>query len=65
MATRRNKHLGSAFDAYLMEEGLFEEVTSVAWKRALSWEVSEATKKEGISKTEKTISHAGARSQGS
>jgi antitoxin HicB len=49
---RRNKHLGSSFDAYLTEEGLYEEVTSVAWKRVLCWEVSAAMKKEGISKTE-------------
>ena len=49
---RKNKHLGSSFDAYLVEEGLYEEATSVAWKRVLSWEVSEAMKKEGISKSE-------------
>ena len=49
---RRNRHVGSSFDAFLVEEGLFEEVTSVAWKRVLAWEVSEAMRKEGISKTE-------------
>lgn len=51
-AKRKNKHLGSSFDAFLVKEGLFEEVTSVAWKRVLSWQVSEAMKREGISKTE-------------
>ncbi len=36
MTTRRkNKHLRSSFDAYLVEEGLYEEATSVAWKRVL------------------------------
>jgi hypothetical protein len=35
-----------------MEEGIYEEVTSVAWKRVLSWEVTEAMKKEGITKSE-------------
>jgi antitoxin HicB len=49
---RKNKHLGSSFDTFLMEEGIYEEVTSVAWKRVLSWEVSEAMRKEGISKSE-------------
>src|ERR1700687_3194743 len=49
---RKNKHLGASFDAFLVEEGLYEEATSVAWKRVLSWEVSEAMKKEGISKSE-------------
>jgi len=48
----KNKHLGTAFDAFLAEEGLYEEVTSVAWKRVLSWQVSEAMEKEGISKSE-------------
>jgi antitoxin HicB len=48
----KNKHLGSSFDSFLVEEGLYEEVTSVAWKRVLSWQVAEAMKKEGITKSE-------------
>jgi antitoxin HicB len=48
----KNKHLGSSFDGFLVEEGLYEEVTSVAWKRVLSWQVAEAMKKEGITKSE-------------
>ena len=48
----KNKHLGSSFDAFLMEEGIYEQVSSVACKRVLSWEVSEAMKKEGITKSE-------------
>ena len=52
MARRRNKHLGSSFDEFLQTEGLYEEVTALAWKRVLSWEVAEAMKKEGISKSE-------------
>jgi antitoxin HicB len=48
----KNKHLGSSFDVFLVEEGIYEEVTSVAWKRVLSWEVSRAMKKEGITKSE-------------
>jgi antitoxin HicB len=49
---RRNKHLGTSFDDFLREEGIYEEVTSVAWKRVLSWEVTEAMKKGGITKSE-------------
>jgi hypothetical protein len=30
---RRNKHLGSSFDTYLVEEGLYDDATSVAWER--------------------------------
>ena len=52
MAKAQNKHLGSSFDDFLAEEGIYEEVTAVAWKRVLAWEVSEAMRKEGISKSE-------------
>ena len=45
MAKRRNKHVGSSFDEFLRTEGLYEEVTTLAWKRVLSWEVSEAMRK--------------------
>jgi antitoxin HicB len=48
----RNKHAGSSFNEFLRSEGLYEEVTALAWKRVLSWEVTEAMKKEGISKSE-------------
>lgn len=52
MAKRRNKYLGSSFEEFLRTEGLYEEVTALAWKRVLSWEVTKAMKKEGISKSE-------------
>jgi hypothetical protein len=52
VAKRRNKYLGSSFEEFLRTEGLYEEVTALAWKRVLSWEVTEAMKKEGISKSE-------------
>ena len=60
---RRNKHLGSSFDEFLRSEGLYEEVTSLAWKRVLSWEVAEAMKKEGISKSEMAKRMGTSRSQ--
>jgi antitoxin HicB len=52
VAKAQNKHLGSSFDDFLAEEGIYEEVAAVAWKRVLAWEVSEAMRKEGISKSE-------------
>jgi len=60
---RRNKRLGSSFDEFLRSEGLYEEVTSLAWKRVLSWEVAEAMKKEGISKSEMAKRMGTSRSQ--
>ncbi len=63
MARRRNRHLGSSFDEFLRTEGLYEEVTALAWKRVLSWEVTEAMKKEGISKSEMAKRMGTSRSQ--
>ena len=63
MAKRRNKHVGSSFDEFLRTEGLYEEVTTRAWKRVLSWEVSEAMRKEGITKSEMAKRMGTSRSQ--
>ena len=63
MAKRRNRHVGSSFDEFLRTEGLYEEVTTLAWKRVLSWEVSEAMKKEGITKSEMAKRMGTSRSQ--
>ena len=63
MARRRNRHLGSSFDEFLRSEGLYEEVTTLAWKRVLSWEVTAAMKKEGISKSEMAKRMGTSRSQ--
>jgi antitoxin HicB len=63
VARRRNKHLGSSFDEFLRSEGLYEEVTTLAWKRVLSWEVTEAMKKGGISKSEMAKRMGTSRSQ--
>jgi antitoxin HicB len=48
----KNKHLGSSFEDFLKDEGIHEEVTTHAVKRVLAWQVSEAMKAEGISKSE-------------
>lgn len=49
---QNNRHVGSSFESFLVKQGLYGEVTAIAWKRVLSWQVSEAMKKEGISKGE-------------
>jgi antitoxin HicB len=46
------KHVGSSFEDFLKEEGIFEETTTQAVKRVLAWQVSETMKKKGISKIE-------------
>jgi antitoxin HicB len=63
VARRRNRHRGSSFDEFLRSEGLYEEVTTLAWNRMLSWEVTEAMKKGGISKSEMAERMGASRSQ--
>ena len=63
VAKRRNRHVGSSFDEFLRTEGLYEEVTTLAWKRVLSWEVSEAMRKERITKSEMAKRMGTSRSQ--
>ena len=46
------RHIGTSFEEFLKEEGTFEETTTQAVKRVLAWQVSEAMKKNGISKIE-------------
>ncbi len=53
MAVKRTgSRLGSSFDSFLRERGLYESVSSLAWKRVLAWEITEAMRKADVSKTE-------------
>ena len=42
--TARNRHIGSGLDDFLSDEGLLEEVSTVANQRVISWQISEAMK---------------------
>jgi antitoxin HicB len=48
----KNKHIGSSFDDFLKEEGIYEEATSHAIKRVIAWQLAEAMKANKISKSE-------------
>jgi antitoxin HicB len=48
----KNKHIGSSFDDFLKEEGIYEEATSHAIKRVIAWQLAEAMKAKNISKSE-------------
>ena len=48
----RNKHIGSRFDDFLAEEGLLEDANATAAKRVIAWQMAEAMKQAGITKTE-------------
>jgi len=47
-----SEHIGSEFDDFLREDGTQEEVTAAALKRVIAWQLAQAMKAKGISKTE-------------
>jgi antitoxin HicB len=44
------KHMGSSVDDFLKEEGIFEEAQAQAVKEVVAWQLSEAMRKQKISK---------------
>ena len=44
------RHMGSGIDAFLQEEGIFEEAQAQAIKEVVAWQLAEAMKKKKISK---------------
>ncbi|MCC5829044.1 MAG: XRE family transcriptional regulator [Phycisphaeraceae bacterium] len=49
---KRASPLGSSFDSFLDEQGLYEEATLAATKRVLADQIRQAMEKERLSKTE-------------
>lgn len=48
---KKNIHVGSGFDDFLVEDGQLEAATAVAIKRVITWQFEQAMKLSGISKT--------------
>ncbi len=48
---KRNVHVGSDFDEYLREEGVFDETQAVAVKRVLAFQLELDMKKARLTKT--------------
>jgi len=46
-----NKYIGSNFDDFLAEQGILDEVTAVAVKRVLAWQISQEMKRQKLTKT--------------
>jgi antitoxin HicB len=44
--------IGSSFEDFLKEEGIYEEVTAHAVKRVLAWQIEQAMKARGLTKSE-------------
>jgi hypothetical protein len=45
---RRNPRRGSSLDEFLDDEGMLEEATAAALKKALAWQFAEAMKKQHL-----------------
>jgi antitoxin HicB len=56
-------HVGSSFDDFLREEGLYEEATSIATARVLAWQVQQQMEEQGITKVEMARRMGTSRSQ--
>ncbi len=48
----KNKHIGSSFDSFLKEEGIYEEVQIAAIKQAIALCIKKEMEKQKISQTE-------------
>jgi antitoxin HicB len=48
----KKKNVGSSFDSWLREEGIYEETSSTAIKRVLARQVEAAMKDQKVSKAE-------------
>lgn len=45
------KNIGSSFDEFLSEEAILDEVTAVAVKRIISWQIDQEMKSQNLTKT--------------
>lgn len=50
MTTKANPHVGSLFDDFLKEEGIYDEVQTTAIKRVLAWQLENAMKERKLTK---------------
>jgi antitoxin HicB len=55
MNQSRHPCLGSSLESFLEEEGILEEVTSVAIKEVIAWQIQEAMKARKLSKARMAV----------
>ena len=46
MKKTNKPYIGSSFDEFLEEEGILSEVTALAYKRILAWQIKQAMKSQ-------------------
>jgi hypothetical protein len=49
---KKNRHIGSDFDDFLVEEGFLPDTEAVAIKRVLAFQISQMMRKQRISKVD-------------
>ena len=49
--TTPNPHIGSSFESFLEEEGIFEDCTAVAVKRVLARQIEREMRERGLTKS--------------
>jgi antitoxin HicB len=49
---KRNRHIGSSLDDWLVEEGMLTEVDAAALKAVIAWQVKRGMGEKNISKSE-------------
>lgn len=59
----RKSLIGSDFDDFLREEGLLEESSAIALRRVIAWQLGEAMKSQGVTKSEMASRMGTSRSQ--
>ncbi len=55
--------IGSSFDDFLKDEGIYEDVQAIAIKRVIAWQIAEEMEKQDISKVEMALRMKTSRSQ--
>lgn len=61
--TQNNEAIGTEFDDFLREEGLYADVQALAVKRVVAWQIEQEMKKQKISKKEMAARMKTSRSQ--
>ena len=46
-----NQHIGSSFDDFLKEDGIYEEVNDIAIKRVIAYQLEQEMKAQNITKS--------------
>ena len=49
---KKNPRIGSSFDDFLEEEGMLDEINTIAIKRVIAWQIQQGMAKKNLSKTE-------------